>query len=254
MFATIYPSSLGAAPDNGVTPSVFIPISDLYGISAGELALNQSGILKEGKSIYGALNALYYKLPTTALGLTITKGIPQGSIVDVYTVQITLNFQWVTDLANRTIKPVPLPNSGVGKVTIADIFPNAILIENEGAIQGEGLAFSHSTANNYGAITPTALNTDARDWIYSLFLAMCATATVRSTGVESAIFSAPNFLTIRNSGIFIPAAWYDATAPLTGLTSSQLPITRVNPDILNITYEVVENPQLQTSEVRIAVG
>lgn len=253
MFCTFYADTVAADSENGVVAGVFIPVADLPGISDGEFAVNQSAILKEGKAIYGLSNAIYSGLSALSAltGLTITKGNPSGTGVNRFTESFTLVFQWLTNFSTRNFDPVPLNNNELGKVTIANIFPTAELIQAEGEIPEEGLLIPFSITNTYGGDLPVNTTTDARDWIYAVFLAMVAESTLRTTSVESAITNRSNLLTQRVAGLLIPANYY-GSEPITGLLAADLPHSRIFTDTLLIEYEVETNPQTQTVEVKVA--
>jgi hypothetical protein len=259
-FVTFYPQSVAADESNGVVAGVFIPVTDLPGIATGEFATNQSDILKEGKAVYGLVNALYSKLSALSpLGIAnLTKSNPSGTGPNTFTESLSFTFQWIQDLSTRTFYPVPLPtigsNSGVGKVAIETVFPNATLVTANGAIPGEGMLFTHTMANKYGAVTPANKSNDARDWIYSIFLAAIAESTLRTSTTASAITNRTNLLTNRVTGATIPAAWYDATNPTSGILSADIPTLRIIQDALSLEYEVETNPETQTVEVKVATA
>lgn len=252
MFATFYPTGISADPDNGVVAGVFIPLIDLPGVFAGEFAANQSDISKECKAVYGLSNAIYSGLSakTALTGLSITKGNPSGTGTNRFTEQISLTFQWLVDFSSGAITPVPLNTAQDGAASVADIFPNAVIVDAMAAIPGEGLLIPSSVTNKYGSYPPVTLSEDHRDWIYALFLAMVAESTLRSGSVQSAITNRSNLLTIRTTGLLIPAAYY-GTEPTTGVTSEALPYSRIFTDTLNLEYECEMNPSTQTLDVKI---
>ena len=157
----------------------------------------------------------------------------------------SLVFQWLADFSSRNFDPIPLNEGDLGQVTISDIFPNAQLIT------GEGLLIPGQTINTYGADLPATTNSDARDCIYAVFLAMVAESTLRSSSVESAITSRSNLLTQRVAGLLIPANYY-GTEPVTGLLATDLPSSRIFTDTLLIEYECEMSPQTQSVEVKVA--
>lgn len=256
MFVTIYPQAVTADAENGVIPGVFIPIANLQGITTGELANDQTDILREGKIIYGLANQLFARLTALSpLGIvSITKGNPTGTGTNRFTEAISFITQWVQDYSSREFYPVPLPPSTVGKASISDIFPNASLVINEGAIPGAGILFPHSLANTYGAVTPSSVSVDSRDWIFSIMHSAIAESTLRTSSVASAITNRTNLLKNRVAGLAIPTAYYDASNPTSGILAADTPHLRLIQETLSIEYEVESDPSDQTQEIRVAIA
>lgn len=255
MFCVFYSGSVSAAPGNGVVSGVFIPRADLPGVAAGEFAAGESTITKEGKAVYGLVNAIYSGLSalTTVTGMTISKGNPSGTGINRFTEAVTLVFQWLADFSTRNLDPIPLNNASTGKVSLADVFPTATILMAEEEIPGEGLLIPDTVAATYGGDVPGNLSADARDWIYALFLAMVAESTLRTATAQSAITTRSNLLTLRVAGLSIPANYYGAI-PVAGLSEAQLPHVRVFTDTLTLEYELETNPETQTVEIRVATS
>jgi len=251
-----YAASVNAGPANGVPAGVFIPVADLAGLTQAELS--QTGATREGKVIYGLLNSVYAGLAEIAsLGLVnLTKSDPSGTGVNRFTESISLSVQWLLDLSSRSFSSIPRPSigaeAGKGKVTLADIWPDAEIILPEGAISGPGVLLADSLLTTYGASELTVTTDDARDWIGALFAAMVANATVRTATVASGITTRTNPLTIRGTGATIPASWFDATNPVTGILAADVPHLRVFQETYSIEYELETNPDTQTLEIRVA--
>lgn len=256
MFPLIFAQAITADTDNGVIPGVFIPISDLQGITSGELADDQADILREGKVLYGLVNQLFTKLTAISpLGIvSIAKGSPSGTGTNRFTESVSFITQWVQDYSTRSFYPVPLPSGQAGKASIADIFPNASLVDTDGAISGAGILFSHSLANTYGAVTPSSVTADSRDWIFSIMHAAIAESTLRTSSVASAITNRTNLLNNRVAGLAIPTAYYDATNPTSGILAANTPHLRLIQETLSIEYEVESFPLDQTQEVRVTIA
>lgn len=255
MFPIVYSQAITAGADNGVVSGVFIPINNLQGITAEELASDQTDILREGKIIYGLVNQLFARLTALSpLGIVnVEKSIPSGTGTNRFTESVSFITQFVQDYSTRTFYRVPLPPSAVGKASIADIFPNASLVTAEGAISGAGIVFSHSLANTYGAVTPSSVTVDARDWIFSIMHAAIAESTLRTSSVASAITNRTNLLNNRVAGLAIPTAYYDTTSPTSGILAANTPHLRLIQETLSIEYEIENFPLNQTQEVRVSI-
>lgn len=256
MFPVFYPQAVTASPNNGIVPGVFIPIANLQGIGSGELGNDQTDILKEGKIIYGLVNQIYSQLAALSpLGfVSITKGSPSGTGANRFTESVSFITQWVQDFSTRTFYPVPLPTSQAGKATIANIFPNASLVTNEGAIPGAGILFTHTLANTYGAVTPSSVTVDARDWIFSIMYAAIAESTLRTSSVASAVTNRTNIVSDRIVGLAIPTAYYDTSNPTSGILAADISHLRLIQGITSIEYEVESFPLDQTQEIRVATS
>lgn len=251
-FCTFYHAAVPAAPDNNVVEGVFIPYASIQGIGSTEFANTQSQILKECKAVYGIANAMVTKLALipASVGITVKKSNPTGTGLNRFKETVTMTFEWLNDLTNHSVNPVPLNATNDGLVSIANIFANTSLVEDGDAIPGIGLLFPNSIANQYGATSPVNVNNDARDWLYALFLAMVANIPVRSTSVQSAITSVTNLLTTRLTGITIPATYY-GTAPTTGIDGDNLAPFRLLSESLLIEYEV-QTTNSSSVDVRLA--
>ncbi len=256
MFPIIYSQAVTANAENGVLPGVFIPIANLQGITAGELANNQTDILWEGKIIYGLVNQLFARLTgLSPLGIvSITKGSPSGTGTNRFTETVSFITQFIQDYSTRTFYPVPLPPSTVGKASIADIFPNASLVTDGGAISGAGILFPHSLANTYGAVTPSSVSVDSRDWIFAIMHAAIVESTLRTSSVASAITNRTNLLNNRVAGLAIPTTYYDASNPTSGILAANTPHLRLIQETLSLEYEVESFPLDQTQEIRVAIA
>jgi hypothetical protein len=254
-----YDSAVIAGSGNGVPQGIFIPPSDLPGFNGSEFT-DTSEITKEGKAIYALLNAVYKNTATTPpLGFaSIAKSNPQGTGVNQSTESISLTFQWIQDLSNKTTYAPPLPtigtNAGFGGCSLEQIFPDCLKIANEGAIPGAGILLLASDIALYGGSHPSTISVDARDWIAGLFGLLIANATLRTTSIASAITNKTNALTTKVNGLQFPASWYDANSPLTGLLAGDIPHYRIIQDSFSITYEYINDPIAQTFEVRVATA
>lgn len=241
------------AAGNAAADGVYIPVSDLPGILAAELAAAEPENTKESKILLSILNALTTALPATALGMTATKGSPSGAGADILNCPFTLTWQRLIDLAADTISPVPVPvagaNAGVGDVALVDIFPNAAKVAAAGAVAGAGVVIPTATVSAYSDLTHAALNpaTDCRDWIMALVDAAATEATLRSATVASGIVT-------RSRGAIgsatIPATWYQAVDPVAGVAESDLPKLGLITRSVSLAVQVALNQTTQVFEVR----
>jgi hypothetical protein len=236
---------------------VFIPVADLPGVQAAELAAAQPANTKESKVILALLNALSTGIPATTLGLTAVKGSPAGAGADVLNCPFTFTWQRVLNLANNETTPAPVPvagaNAGIGDVALVDIFPNSAKVAAAGAVAGAGVVINTAQLQNYSAITQATINpaADSRDWIMALMDAISTDSTVRSATVASGVVS-------RTRGTIgaatIPAAWTATTAPASGLDAADLPVLGLVTRSNAVAVQVALNQITQVFEVRSVVS
>jgi hypothetical protein len=143
--------------------------------------------------------------------------------------------------------------AGRGKIIATDIWPDCLKISAEGEIPEAGLLIPDSLTATHGGSIAT-VDGDCRFWLGALQRAMLTGATVRSSTTASAITARTNLTTLRQTGVAIPASWYDATNPLTGLTAADLAKIRVTQEIYLIEYEILIDPETQTVGLNIATS
>lgn len=246
----LFTGSVNAGNGNGVVAGVFVPLADLPGMTQAELST--TGTTAEGHAVFAILNSLYAALaPLPSLGIiNLQKSSPVGNGPDRFTEGVTATFQYLIDLQEKTVSPLPLPSigseAGIGALYLEDIWSGAAIVANQGAISGAGLLIPDSLISQLGGVTPGTVDVDCRDWIAALFGAMVANATVRTASVASAIVTRTNPTTSRLAGVVIPPAWYDAVNPITGIVGANLRFLRVVQETLLIEYEVVSDPDNQT--------
>lgn len=211
---------------SGASEGVFIPISDLPGVEAGELANGESTEKKTAKAILGAFLGLNNNISANALGFTVTRATASGGL-DLTNNAFTITPQFYVDHESKQMAALPVPssgaNSGVGDITIADIYPNAEKIATDGAISGEGVLIPSADIAPYGAPdhASVSLAADSRLWFMGLaqWVSVDASILIRAASQASAI-------TARDRGgtaaVTLPAAATAQTDPTTDLSTSDL--------------------------------
>lgn len=252
-----YPNPVSAGGSNGVNGGVFIPQSDLPGLTLEELS--HTGATREGKVVYGLVNSFFNSLATIpSLGIVnLSKSDPQGAGVNRFTEFVTVSWQWLLDFSDRSISPIPLPtigaSAGEGGVSLSDVWVGAEIIAQNGEISEPGIVIRDSVVFiKFGGEKPLLNTDDARGWLGAFWQALISSINVRSSTIASAITTLTNPSTIRGLGIAIPATWYDATNPVTGILAENLPNIRVFQESFSIEYEMLVDPSSQTLEVNIA--
>jgi hypothetical protein len=251
-----YANPVNAGANNGVNGGVFIPQTDLPGLTVAELG--ETGTSREGKVVYGLVNSFFDSLGTIpSLGVVnLTKSDPQGSGVNRFREFIAVSWQWLLDFSDRSISPIPLPtigaSAGEGGVSLSDVWVGAEIIALDGGIPTPGIVIRDSVVSTkFGGIKPSLNTDDARGWLGAFWQALVSSISVRSTAISSAITSTTNFQTTRGTGIAIPATWYDPVNPVTGVLAENLPNLRVFQESYSVEYEMVVNPANQTLEIYI---
>lgn len=224
MALQFFETSVGSP--SGAAAGVFIPISDLPGINAGEFAAAESDTKKQSKAMLATYLAIADGLPDNTLGLTATRG-STGAGLDLTNNTFTMVPTLYIDHETGMFDVLPIPtagnNLGVGGLAITDIFANAVKIAADGAISGEGFLIPTSDLGRYGApnhgnLDPAA---DSRLWFLGLFqwVGVTSDLPVRGGSTESAIVGKSRAGT---SAVTLPGAATATDNPTTDLVASDL--------------------------------
>lgn len=236
---------------------IFIPIGDLYGISAGEFTTGTDNT-KESKFVYALLTTLAEELPTDSLGISVTKGTIAGVSNSVYNIQFTANSVFMDKFADKTVNVLPVPVSGanldVGKVSILDIFANAQKVAASDTLPGEGIVIPSGDVDDYFAPAHASLtvgaSSDNRDWIVGVINYLAGTLAVRSTSNASALVNKSK----TSSTYTVPAAAYAATDPTMGLVAADLLNRNFYQQNWIFTIQLVINEATQSFDVRVVAA
>ena len=245
---------------NPTVNALFIPVADLPGVNAAELAAGESTANKEAKAILGLWNQLFNIASPVAfgrLGLTVTKGTPAGGgSADLVNLTFSSTAQRLVNLANNSVAVVPVPtagaNSGVGDFALTDIFPGATKVA-AAATGGAGVAIPWTLIEAFGgaayAGADIAAGNDNRMELFALLESISSEATTRTADAESAIItrtlSAPASATI-------PANFSQATDPIAGIVQADLPKLGLLSRTTALTVQVALNQTTQAFEVNVA--
>ncbi|QHV00008.1 hypothetical protein [Synechocystis sp. CACIAM 05] len=254
----VFTEPVEAGAENGVVAGVFIPLADLPGMALAELST--TGATLDSHQVYSLLNSIYSALAQVpSLGIiNLVKSAPVGTGPDKFTEGVGLTLQFLLNLQAGTLTTIPLATigseAGIGAVYLADIWPDCEKVAAEGAISGAGFLIPDSWIENYGATAIASVETDARRWIGALMAGIISSISPRTTTLSTAIITRTNPATLRMTGFAIPAGWYDATNPITGIASTDISKLRVVQETYLIEYEMAVNPDTQTLEVNIATS
>ena len=251
-----YLSASGTAAVDGV----YVPVSNLPGVLASELATTESTPAKAGKVLLALLNRIFDVLSPSSfgkLGFTVVKSAPAGVGPDIFNQTFTFGWQKIVNLDNNVVEQIPVPttgaNTGVGKFSILDVFPNATKVAANDSISGAGVVIPTSALTPYTSLTHSNLtistSSDNREWFASLFDHLAIDADVRSPTQQSAIITA----TASQIGALpIPASFTQATNPVSGILPADLPRRGLIVRTLTYTIQCVINQTSQTFDVNVA--
>lgn len=246
-----YFDAAGSATNAGV----FIPVADMPGVDAAELAAGESTASKEGKTLLSLVNATLAAVNAVSpLGLTMVQSNNSNSGPNLIGLNFTMTWSKLIDVGADTVSAVPLPatgaNTGLGGLAILDVFPNAAKVAAAGAVSGAGVVISDAGLAVYGADAPTVqAGDDDRKWMSALFDHM-ADADVRETGVtESAVTSAALGLIAATT---IPESYYAAIDPTSGISAADLPKLGLVDRSTTLQIQVQLNQSTQSFDVVVA--
>lgn len=234
---------LDDAAGTAVAAGVFIPVADLWNVSGAELVAVDaqsrliSGLLEVMANPDGPMAAIENKL-----GFASTYPNPTGAGTNVINQTVTLAVNFVADLSDNTIDILPTPVSGVGAITIDDVFPGAEVVAAAGATPGAGIVIPTALLQDYGGPAQGDIDVteDSRAWFNALVLYMADNAAVRTASEASAVIAANATLTA--SGALPNAAQITASGLTADNNVTQLVLTRG----VSITVQKVIDTEAET--------
>lgn len=245
--------SAGTATAEGV----FLPISDLIGVSAGEFADAESVETKENKLMYSLANTFTNGALTLALGLTATANNIAGQSNVLSSKSYSFTVQYYADHQNEVIDVLPLPTVGnqvgVSDIAFTDLFPNAVKVAAAGAVSGEGVVIPTAFTLVYGSPSYASLNlgADSRSYIGSLIRFLIANIDQRSAVIASAVTAKAISAT---AGLTLPAAATTLPNPTTGIDPDDLNKLDFFSKTMTITMQRIENETTQSFDVNVVTA
>lgn len=244
---------------NANSDGVFIPVANLTGVTAQELASGQSAISKEGKALFGLLNRLYTVVNPSSfakLGFSVARNNPSPVNVDVLNDVFSISFQYLVNALLESVTVVPVPtsgaNSGVGDISMLDVFPGATKVASGAATGGAGILIPSSDVSAYAPNLSHAgltLANDCRNYLSALLVYAADNVTVRATGITSAVTSA---VLGAYGTLTIPASYYAATDPTADVDSADLPNLALLSRTIQFTVQTVRDQATQTFDINVA--
>lgn len=246
-----------SSPSTAVA-GLFIPQDNLDGVLATEFGAGVSTAIKTSKAFAGILNTIdrIVNAMDNPLSITPSQGSPTGTGSGLITIQYTGSVDYVLNIETMEIEFVPAPAtgtySGQGAIAIADIFPDAEIVTATGAISGEGLLIPWADLATLGVTTTPsniAVGQDNRNILAALYKYIQTVATIRATGIVSAITATSEGNITRK---IVPTDWTDATNPRANVSTAWLKTHKLVTVPYNITIEYLMNQQTQAFEVNVA--
>lgn len=215
------------ASGTATAAGIYIPVADLWNVSGAELGAADV----QSRVIYGLLEVLAnpdgpMSAVADKLGFASTYPNPTGAATNVVNQVYTMTVNMVADLSDNTIDVLPTPVSGVGAITIDDVFPNAEVVAASGAIGGAGIVIPTAVLEDFGGPAHADLDVteDSRSWFNALVLYLAANATLRTADTASAVVAVAPTLAV--TGALPSAAQIAASALVTADNVTQMVLTR----------------------------
>lgn len=216
--------AVGAVAGEGI----FIPIANLPGLTAAELAgaVPQASkmarfLFSFGKKVHSVLSPA----SVPKLGFTVGRGETSNGL-DLISRTFTYSITYSINILSGTISPLPLPsignNANLGGFTYDFVFPNIGVLANGNNTPGAGVYIPFtdlSSAWRYTPIDSESVGEDAREFVAAVFAYAFASAEARSATIASAVTAKG-----RNNPATatLPTGATDPTNPTTGLDPAQI--------------------------------
>jgi len=243
---------------------LYIPISDLPGMEATELATSESLNRKEGKTIFSLIQKIYNFLSVNTSTLSLVSSIGNPAIVNstLITLSYSLVVDYLTDVSTGKISMVPVPTfgvyTGIGEASLRDVFPNCFVVSSTDntadasgiGAAGAGVLISTDDLATYGFfndvedsdISTINISADNRYSIASFFQCICdGNVNIRSSSIASGITS---ISVSTASAVNIPVTYYSNTNPLSGISSANLDHLSLTRRSYSITFELSLEPSV----------
>lgn len=243
---------------------IYIPVVDLPGMDAVELALAESSNRKEGKVIFSIVQKIfqYLSVNTNVLSLRMSIGNPAIISSSLIALSYSLIADYLTNVSAGTNSMVPVPSvgvySGIGDVSLREIFPNCFKVASTannadasgiGAI-GAGVLVSTDDLAIYGFfndvvgsdVSTLNITGDNRYAVASIMQCICdGNVSIRTNSTASGITATSVSVA---STVVIPVNYYANTNPLTSISAANLDHLSITRRTYSITFELTLDPQV----------
>lgn len=253
-----------AIPTTLAFEGLYIPVADLPGMDAVELATTESENRKQGKVVFSLVQKIfgYLSVNTNILSLRMTIGNPSIVSSSLITLSYSLIVDYLTNVSSGKNSMIPVPTagvySGIGETSLRDIFPNCFKVVGTGntadasgiGAAGAGVLISTSDLANYGfyndvedsTLTTLNITADNRYAIASFMQSICdGNVTIRSNSTASGITSVS---VTPASIVTIPVTYYANTNPVTNISSANLDHQSITRRSYSISFELNLEPSV----------
>ena len=235
---------------------LFIPATSLLGIEPTDFALNQQATLKYSKAIFAIIQSIYSSLSINQNKLGISCSITRPTVMGTSKISYSYSFSidYLVDTATGKTKQIPVPTSGVysgiGKVSLLDIFPNSIAIKStadSNLITTAGILLEiPADYGFYNDVTGSTLATfnisgDCRYAIAAILASFIdGGVNIRTNTTPSGVIS---LSTSPATTIDIPANYYTTSNPISGINSADLDHLSIIRRTYSIAFELLLLPE-----------
>lgn len=232
---------------------VFIPQSNLPGVSASELAAGVSD--KQSKFILGFFRAIYNKFVTLnvqPLGLTFDQSSPSAAGINLINESYSLTHTFLANHELNTVSQVPVGAGGT-VIEIEDIFPGATKMAAAASTGGAGVLIPTSELTPYGSPAQADINVaaDSRRWFAALSLYLSQNLALRTETTASAILATSAGT---NVTFFPPESWTATTNPVSGVLAANLPKLSFFTRTFDFTIQLRYDHNSQTFDVNSVIA
>lgn len=236
------------ATGDTVAEGVFLPVSDLIGIEASDLAAADA--TKSSKVLLSIYQSIYQHLTTLTvqpLGLLMTEA-GLDSLTETYSLTVT----YVGNHSSDTKGMVPVGSGGT-IITIDDVFPNAAKLAAVASTGGAGVLIPTAELASYSGLVHADITVDAdsRRWFSALSFYLAHRSDLRSDVVPSAVVSKTVGAA---SPFFPPTEWFSGTSPNTSIEEDDVVFHSFTTRTFENTIELVKDHDNKTFEVNHVVA
>ena len=253
-----YFDAAGTSTNDGV----FIPISDLPGLTAAELAAGESEAAKQARATFSTIKSIYGTLSPSAfskLGFTVANTETSAG-VGLKNRSYSVSTQYLSDIENSTVTMIPVPasgaNSGVGDFAFVDLFPNAVKVAAAGAVSDAGVVISTADLVPYGSPAHASLDItagqDNRFYLAALINWLVdGGLSVRSASTASAIATVSRGTP---ANAILAAEATAATDPTTGIDAADLSKLFITSITYSLTIQTIDDIDSETFDVNVVTA
>lgn len=238
---------------------LFIGVPDLPGLTAAKLGSSVPNNVKEARAVFSLLKTIFTVLSPRAFNkLGVLVGISENRPASLLTNRTyTYSTEYIANIATDSITPLPVPTfgmvEGLGKFSLADIFPTAIKVSAATTTPGAGILIQNAPLESYGAPTYADLDPspgqDSRGWLAALFNWFTdGGLTIRSPSIASGIIATSRSTPTTSP---LPTNATATTNPTTGLVIADISRIFSSSVTFSITIQTIDDLNLETFDTNV---